>query len=108
MSDGHTNIRRDQQRSERYDLFLEQLAAYLTEPSDTNRAELMARAKATDEIPRGYRTGRTALESTLTDERLTRLVEKDETEWKFLLDSHQEAPAYQLLVKLSPFADATV
>lgn len=105
MSDAHSDIARDKERLELHNKFLEQLVVYLKDRSPENLAELQLRAKATDDIPRGFRDGSTRLVAIFNDARLGKLVEKDSEEWELLLEVYREAPTYRELLALSPFVN---
>ncbi len=60
MSDGMTDIARDQEREEAYAEYIEALAAFVVSPDNkVLKAKVQEKAKAMDEIKRGYFDGQT-------------------------------------------------
>lgn len=104
MSDAQTDSARDRRRMENYETFLEYVPVYVASPSPETKAELLRRAKETDDVPRGYQSGSTSLVAAMSDDRLERLVTRDEKEWQEFLQGHVNSPHYPKLLAVSPFA----
>ena len=54
MSDGMTDVRRDEDRRANYTRYIVALASYLTNPNEENKTEAIKIAKETDDVKRGY------------------------------------------------------
>lgn len=105
MSDAQTDIEHDRVRGQCFELFFEALALYLGSPTSENLVGLKARAKAVDDILRGFFSGRTDIVSALTPEYLKALQNKQGAAWNTLLQGCKGSSAYKKLVALSPFVN---
>lgn len=107
MSDALTDIARDQERNERYRIFLETLANYLKDPVEKNYDLLKKAAEDVDEVRGGYWSGRTKIASNLK-ERTENLLNKNIEEWSKLLDSVYGTEFYKKFRSISPFKNKTL
>jgi len=103
MSDGLTDIARDQRRGIEHVSYLGCLLDYLKNPSEANYIKIEKASEATDDVPRGYFGGRTKLTKGLK-ERVEKLKQGDKREWARLLwvfiDSGK---LYREFKEISPF-----
>lgn len=103
MSDGITDMYRDERRAQDYNAFLDKLLKYLETPSETSYEELTEVAESVDSVPRGLAGGRTTLIVRL-EEQVQNLKKGDKKEWAFLLSNFDYySPRYQRFKAISPF-----
>lgn len=109
MSDGMSEIARDQERQSARDIYHRTLADWLESPTAELHAKMMAAAAAVDSVRRGYFTGETDLVSRAAA-RAEKLKAGDELEWARLLTPIVQQGAHNWegeienrLYNLSPF-----
>lgn len=105
MSDGASEIARDQDRHSAYERYLAALADWYVLRTDESLVALRAAAEATDSIRGGYSTGSTKLAARL-DRLLQSLAEGNLTAWgRLLLGAASYLEVSERLRSLSPFGD---
>ncbi len=104
MSDALTDIARDEQRGRLYGSYPEALKAFLTNPTDENKKEVIRMAEETDSVKGGYWGGRTSLSNDV-ETTISKLQEGDKTVWAKFLFSLKDQHDFQAFKLLSPFAD---
>ncbi|MEM4153009.1 MAG: hypothetical protein QXK80_02760 [Candidatus Pacearchaeota archaeon] len=107
MSDALTDINRDQERNEKYEIFLENLIKYLKNPIKINYEDLENAAKDVDSVGRGYWGSKTNIASKL-EEKVKKLLNKDKEEWCKLLLQTYGTYLYEKFKAVSPFKEKTL
>jgi hypothetical protein len=104
MSDGLTDVARDQRRGRCYDEYLESIRVFLGDPTDENRQKALLGAKNTDAVPSGYFGGRTELESK-AEALLADLQGGDKSAWAKFLFSLKDSRDFRIFKEISPWKD---
>lgn len=105
MSDAFTDIQRDNERARCYERFLLAFIDYFKSGGAKVKLkkQLYELAEETDEIPRGFHGGKTALVKEL-DADLERFRAKDYETWRAFLERHEGNDHYDALLSVSPLA----
>lgn len=104
MSDGCTDARRDQERGERYEQWLNALKSYLLKPTGKTFNAAIEAAKHCDAFKlRGYHSGSTAVSRSVMGN-LLKLKDGDKNAWVTLLAEVMDAEFFSEFKALSPFA----
>lgn len=108
MSDGMSDIARDEERGELFQFYLLKVKKYVLNPDLNTFKAVVEAAEETDSVGRGYWGGRSNLKCNI-ENHLNGLVSEDktikETEWAKLLGLAIRTPQFQMLKALSPFTD---
>lgn len=108
MSDGLTDVSRDQERGRQYSIYTESLLNYLKNKSKVNYKKLIKDAENVDGVRGGYFGSRTNILGRL-EEHVKKLTEGDERAWAILLNKYRPwDPNYQALKEMSPFKEKTL
>ncbi|MDO8743110.1 MAG: hypothetical protein Q7J30_00930 [Candidatus Azambacteria bacterium] len=111
MSDGSSDIARDEERGMLFGFFLCEVKEYVKNPNSNTLKVAVDAAKAVDDVGRGYWGGITNLGDN-AENYLQRLVSNDatikETEWAKLLGLAINSSQFRGLKALSPFANNTI
>ena len=104
MSDGISDIARDEKRGEYFSIYLDKLKEYLKHPSKKSRDSTIEAAKNTDSVARGYHGGKTNIQEGL-EEKMDLLSKNDKREWSRLLYAISDQSQYKGFRDISPFKD---
>lgn len=110
MSDGSSDIARDQERGELFNYYLFKVKEYILNPNQSTFKVVVEAAEEVDSVRRGW-VGETNLRGNI-ENHLKGLISEDkaikETEWAKLLGSAMNRFQFQELKALSPFSNNTV
>lgn len=101
MSDAQSDIGRDRLRAKMFEEFLRSLVQYLKDPTGEKFESVRVRAKATDDVVGGYKSGPTHIERKLADS-ARKLLAGDKTEWEMLLAAAEDFDSFEALCRLIP------
>jgi len=96
MSDGLSDVARDQERYKNFGVYTLNLLRFFNEPSACNYLSLRVSAREVDSVKRGYWTGNTKLEEGLNDFLIT-LGNNDIKAWDFILLEHASNPPVEVI-----------
>jgi len=108
MSDGLTEVSRDEERTEMRNEYFNSLTKFLKDSSIDNYHFLQQSAEDADSIRGGYWTGKTSLAKNL-NKRLILLEEGDKKTWlRLLISLNEDEEIYNELKELSPFSEKDI